>query len=382
VFLGPKKTVQDANIVMLEPPEDATWPDKINVMKVVATEVSHPASWNALVVSLKHHSALQGWGWGEVKRLSGWVPTRLKLERDGIPIAAAQILRRNQGPVAYLYAPRGPALNDLCDLEEIALALRAWAGPGDVSLKIEPPTPIPSDGDTSVIPRAHGPWSYVESTQPEHTVLLNLTLGADKLLANMHQMARRNTRQSLKVGVTAGPDDDFQAFWDIFTETNTRSRLKNFTRAYYEAVLRECNQHGGDAAIITARLDGVPLATGMVIGLGSELDYLYGGSTKHVERTEGERDPKGPNGFYWGMIRYGLERGYKHLDLFGIPRQLSEEKHSFGVYQFKERLGGQKVWYPAYELPLSPLSSLVNTALRLRKNIMNYRARGTTKDVL
>ena len=82
------------------------------------------------------------------------------------------------------------------------------------------------------------------------------------------------------------------------------------------------------------------------------------------------------------MILHGMAKGYKHLDLFGIPRTLSEDKHSFGVYQFKERLGGQKVHYPAYEIALSPISSLVNGALRLRKNVMNYRARGTTKDVL
>ena len=77
-----------------------------------------------------------------------------------------------------------------------------------------------------------------------------------------------------------------------------------------------------------------------------------------------------------------MKRGYKYLDLFGIPKTISEDKHSFGVYEFKERLGGQKVFFPAYELSLSPVSSLMNTAFRLRKYYMNYRARGTTKDVL
>lgn len=349
--------------------------------KAVVTEVHDPEAWNALVAGFRYSSPLQGWGWGEVKRLSGWIPSRLKLERAGETFAAVQILRRKQGPVAYLYAPRGPALNDVNNLEDAATALRAWSGAGDVTLKIEPPIPIPSDGDPSVIPAQHGPWTYTESTQPEHTVLLDLSRDEAAILKGMHDMAKRNTKTSIKEGVIAGVEDDFDAFWNLFTETNQRSSLMNHSRTYYETVLCECARHGGDAKIITARLEGQALASGLVIGLGAELDYLYGGSTR-LERVEGQRDPKGSNGFYWGMIRYGVQHGYKHLDLFGIPRELSEDKHSFGVYQFKERLGGQKVWYPAYELQLSPLSSVVNTALRLRKNLMNYRARGTTKDVL
>jgi lipid II:glycine glycyltransferase (peptidoglycan interpeptide bridge formation enzyme) len=350
-------------------------------VKPVVTEVHDPQAWNLLVSGLPYSSALQGWGWGEVKRHSGWTPFRLKLEVDGVLIAAAQVLRRKQGPLGILYCPRGPALRNLEDLDTVAVALRSWAGPGDVSLKIEPPVPILSDGTGASIPESLGVWHNVESTQPEHTVLLDLTKPEADFMKSMHEMARRNTKTSLKMGVTAEVEQDFDAFWELFSETNGRSSLMQHSRSYYEAVWTECNKHGGEAVIITARFEGKALASGLIIGLGDGLNYLYGGSTR-LERAEGEKDPKGSNGFYWGMIRHGMAKGYKHLDLFGIPRTLSEDKHSFGVYQFKERLGGQKVHFPAYEIALSPISSLVNGALRLRKNVMNYRARGTTKDVL
>lgn len=343
-----------------------------------AVEVRDPLEWDALVAGLPIHSALQGWGWGEVKRLAGWTPARLRLERDGEPIAAAQVLRRRVAPGAnLLYAPRGPALRSLADLDDVARALRAWAGPGDLSLKIEPPAPVP--GEASVPPR-YGPWAQAESIQPEHTVLLDLRAGEDALLAGMHQMARRNTKTSLKLGVTAGPDDDFDAFWELFTETNRRARLMQRERAYYEAVLREGKRYGGAASLITARHDGEALASALVVGLGHELDYLYGSSTR--ERREGERDLKGSNAMYWGMIRFGIARGFHRLDLFGIPRVLDGESHAHGIYRFKERLGGARAHFPAYELPLSPLAPVVAGALRLRKNVMNYRARGTTRDVL
>jgi lipid II:glycine glycyltransferase (peptidoglycan interpeptide bridge formation enzyme) len=346
-----------------------------------AVPVKDPLEWDTLVTSFRHHSALQGWGFGEARRVTSWEPVRLRLERDGVPFAAAQVLRRKQYGLGFLYCPRGPALNDLADLEDVGKLLNDWAGFGDVSVTIEPPMPILSSGDPSVIPSSLGVWVHAAPIQPEHTVLIDVTQSEDALLKHMHEMARRNTKTSLKEGVTASVEVDFDAFWTLFSETNARSQLLQRHRRYYEAMYLECRRYGGDAQLITARKDGVPLATGMVIGLGDELCYLYGGSTR-LERKEGERDPKASNGFYWGMLKYAHERGYKRLDLFGIPRVITAEKHSFGVYEFKMRLGGQMAYFPAYELPLNPLSSLVNRALRWRKDRQNLRARGTTQDVL
>ncbi|HWG86068.1 MAG TPA: peptidoglycan bridge formation glycyltransferase FemA/FemB family protein [Deinococcales bacterium] len=344
----------------------------------VAVEVRDPLEWDALVASMPFTSALQGWGWGEAKRLTGWEPYRLRVDRAGEAVAAAQVLRRRLVPGAtVLYAPRGPAMRSLTDIADVGRALRRWAGRSDLRLKLEPPVPLAEDAE---IPAALGPFRRAETEQPEHTILVDLTAPEDVMLKRMHQMARRNTKTSLKLGVTAGPDDDFDAFWALFSETNERSKLLSRTRAYYEAVYHECGRYGGEARLITARLDGQALASGLVIGLGPNLNYLYGGSTR--AREEGERDPKGSNGFYWGMLLYGAQAGYRELDLFGIPRKLDPEKHAFGVYQFKERLGGQRVHFPAYELGLSPLARAVTAALRARKTLMNYRARGSTRDVL
>ena len=97
-------------------------------MKPVAVEVHDPEAWNALVASFRHHSPLQGWGFGEVKAVTGWRPHRLRIEREGEAFACAQVLRRREYGLSFLYAPRGPALNDPADLEDAGVALRAWAG--------------------------------------------------------------------------------------------------------------------------------------------------------------------------------------------------------------------------------------------------------------
>ncbi len=349
-----------------------------------AVAVNDPLEWDALVKSFTFHSALQGWGFGEARRVTDWEPFRLRLERDGVPFAAAQVLRRKQFGLGILYCPRGPALNALSDLGDVATVLRSWASFSDISLKIEPPAPVASSGDPSVMPEQLGVWALSETIQPAHTVLIDIDQPEDQLLKNMKEMARRNTKTSVKEGVTAEPDDDFEAFWHLFEETNTRSKLLQRQRRYYEAMFRECSKYGGEARIINARWNDTPLATCFVIGLGNELCYLYGGSVR-VERTEGQRDPKAPNGAYWGMIRYGAAGGYKVLDLFGIPKRIDEstsEKISNGVYEFKMRLGGRMAYFPAYEIALNPLSNLVTTALRWRRKRLNVRARGTADDVL
>lgn len=343
--------------------------------------VKDPLEWDALVASFQHHSALQGWGFGEARRVTDWTPTRLRLERDGVLFGAAQVLRRTQFGLGYLYCPRGPALNTLDDLEDAGKLLNDFAGVGDVSVTVEPPVPIPSSGDPGIIPSSLGMWHHASPIQPEHTVLIDTTKPPEALLKNMHEMARRNTKTSLKEGVTAQTEADFEAFWALFSETNTRSKLLQRHRRYYEAMYLECRAYGGVAELITARQHGTPLATGMVIGLGKELCYLYGGSTR-VEKIEGVKDPKASNGFYWGMLNYAHSHGFERLDLFGIPRVISSDKHSFGVYEFKMRLGGTMAYFPAYELSLSPLSSLVNRVLRWRRNRQNLAARGTTQDVL
>ncbi len=346
-------------------------------MNLRAVAVTDAGEWNALVVGFKHHSALQGWGWGEVKRVSAWIPHRLRLERNGKTFACVQVLRRRFGPAAMLYAPRGPNINDIQDLDDAGLAIRRWAGTRDLNLKIEPP--IPMAEDASIPPRL-GEYSKVDATQPEHTVLLDLRKSEKELLAAMHHMARRNLKQSEKLGVVAGEETNFEDFWNLFHETNTRSRLMAHPRSYYERVFKECNANGERAAIITARLDGKALASGLILGMGQELIYLYGGSTR-LERDEGKRDPKGSNAFYWGMTRWGKQQGYTRLDLFGIPRVLSETKHAYGVYQFKERLGGNNVWFPAYQWNFSPLSGALGAAMRVRKSVLNYQMRGELQDV-
>ncbi|MCX7601256.1 MAG: peptidoglycan bridge formation glycyltransferase FemA/FemB family protein [Meiothermus sp.] len=325
-----------------------------------------------MVSSLPISSALQSWGWGEVKKLSGWQPERLAIFENETLIAAAQLFRRGfVGPISMLYAARGPALRDIHDLPRVVEVLKQRAG-GAVYLKLEPET-----GQPATQPAPAFPGMPIEETiQPEYTIWLDLTLGREGLLAQMENMHRRNTKLAEKRVVTSIEGlEAFEEFWQLFEETNRRARLLQHSKAYYQTVLREMNQPFGQAFISIARLEGRALAAGLFVAFAGKVDYLYGGSSRENSNA------KAPNGMHWGAINWGLEHGYRIYDLWGVPRR-AEGSHAAGIDAFKEGFGGARVRFPAYDVSLSPLYGLIKKALRLRKNWVNYRTRGTTRDVL
>jgi lipid II:glycine glycyltransferase (peptidoglycan interpeptide bridge formation enzyme) len=285
-----------------------------------------------MVSSLPITSALQSWGWGEVKKLSGWQPERWALFEGQQLIAAVQLFRRQLvGPVSMLYAPRGPALRDLSDLPRVVQALKQRAG-GAVYLKLEPEVGFPADLSVPEFP----PARLEETIQPEYSIWLDLSLGREGLLAQMDNMHRRNTRLAEKrVVTTIEGMEAFEEFWRLFEETNRRARLLQHSKAYYQTVLTAMNQPFGTAFISIARQEGRALAAGLFVAFGGKVDYLYGGSSRENSNA------KAPNGMHWGAINWGIEKGYRIYDLWGVPRR-NEGSHAAGIDAFKEGFGGQR----------------------------------------
>ncbi len=350
--------------------------------------MQNAARYDEVVRTMPITSALQGWGYGEARRTLGQTPLRYLIWQQDRVVGAVQLIRKRLVPgFSTLYAPRGPALQSLELLPLLAPAIRHVAGRGDALLKIEPPVAIDALAEQAEarVPASYGPFLRAETEQPEHTIVANLSAGEDELFAGLHSMARRNVRAAQKAGVTAGRDQDFDAFWDIFTATNERASLGAFPRGYYETMLREGNAHGGEAYIVLARHEGRALAGGFFLAMGDTTCYLFGGSVRD-ERAGADgaprKDAKAPDAFYWHAMLDARAHGYRVFDFWGIPRKLDEEKHSFGVFKMKLKFSEQRVWYPAYDLPLSPLAPAIARLLRWRKTRNNLRKRGSAEDVL
>ncbi len=343
-------------------------------------EINDPEAWNRIVGELPLSSSLQSWGWGEVKRTSGWKPVRLALFDGGAPVAAAQLMeRRLAGPLRLAYAPRGPALAEAGLLPRVAEQL-ARAARGALYLQLEPPLALEEPYEAP----AYAGLTPAATIQPEYSILVDLSPGEEAVLARMKSKTRYNIRLSARKGVTArivrpgegDAEEAFEAFWALFTETNRRAKLLQHARSYYETVFRAMEQPGGAAFVSLAEYQGKPLAAGLFVAFAGRVDYLYGGSSRE------HKNVMAPYAMHWAAMRWGMEHGYRVYDLWGVPRVLTPESHAYGIYRFKEGFGGRRVRFPAYVRPLSPLYGPVRTALRWRKNWVNWRTRGTPRDVL
>ncbi|RTR28682.1 lipid II:glycine glycyltransferase FemX [Deinococcus radiophilus] len=354
-------------------------------MSIELIPATDPQAYNDVVAAMPLSSPLQGWGYGEARRVLGQTPERYLLRRSGETVGAVQLIRKRLLPgFSTLYAPRGPALLNTDLLPEFGQAVQAIRRAGDTLLKIEPPLAIPADNSQEV-PAAFGRFERAATEQPEHTIIRELSGTEDALFGGLHSMARRNVRTAQKRGVHAGRDDDFEAFWEIFTATNERAKLGAFPRAYYETMLREGAKYGGDAYLILSRHEGRALAGGFFLALGEHTCYLYGGSVRDDRPGEGgeaRKDVKAPDAFYWNALLDAKAHGYRVFDFWGIPRELDESKHSFGVFKMKLKFSEDRVWFPAYDLPLNAAAPVITKALRWRKTQNNIRKRGSAEDVL
>lgn len=355
-------------------------------MRLTLQETTEPRVYDDAVSRLPITSALQGWGYGEARQALGQTPVRYLITRDGQTVGALQLIRKRLVPgFSTLYAPRGPALESLDLLPAVADAVRKIARPTDALLKIEPPVPLPANDDSRAIPESYGPFQRAATEQPEHTIVADLRQNEEDLFAGLHSMARRNVRTAQKLGVVAGRDDDFEAFWEIFTSTNERAKLGAFPRKYYETMLREGNAHGGEAYLVLARSQGKALAGGFFLAMGKGTYYLFGGSVRDDRLDEAGqpfKDAKAPDAFYWNAMLDAKRRGYELFDFWGIPRELDESKHSYGVFKMKLKFSEQRAWYPAYDLNLNSAAPVIVKALRWRKTQNNLRKRGSAEDVL
>jgi len=391
------------------------------------TDISmHPfqgggADWNVLIASLPGSHLLQTWEWAQVKAAFGWQPMPLVWERRGVPdhrpseksramespIAAAMVLRwpiLSRGFVwrlCLLYVPKGPLMEwgsgslrgkILDDLQ--ALARRK----GAILLKIDPDIEIGRgypdqelarenrDGQVILQELEQRRWLFSrDQIQFRNTVTLDLSPSEEALLERMKQKTRYNIRLAEKKGVTvrAGALDELPMLYQMYAETSDRDgfviRKPDYYRRVWETFLRPLTDHSQPCAeALIAEVDGQAVAAIFVFYFARRAYYLYGMSrAAHREKM--------PNHLLqWEAIRRAKQHGCTIYDLWGAPDEFGEDDPLWGVYRFKEGLGGEVVRTAgAWDYPSNALWYPVYTRLVPRLlDIMRARGRKQVRDVL
>lgn len=356
-------------------------------------------SWNQIISNLPNAHFLQSYEWGQVKVKYGWTPYYAVWTEDGKftvsqttenwsletgrCLAAALILKRQiisrafAARLSVLYAPKGPLMDwgneplrkrVLDDLQSFAKKR------GAIFLKIDPDVVLArgipqgkdevwENGGQAVRSdlRRRGWVESPEQIQFRNTVIVDLSAGEEEILMRMKQKARYNIRLAARKGVAVrvGKLDDLGILYKMYAETSVRDGFVIRDEEYYRTVWKlfmSSSVHGQPSAIpLIAEVDGQAAAAIFLFMFAGRAYYVYGMS-RSVHR---EKMPTYL--LQWEAMKYAKARGCFTYDLWGAPDVFDESDSMWGVYRFKEGLGGQvvrtlgaydfapnKFWYAIY----------------------------------
>jgi peptidoglycan pentaglycine glycine transferase (the first glycine) len=309
------------------------------------------AEWDAFVTGHPRGSLLQLTAWARLKGRFGWSPRRVWLRRDGRLVAGAQILIRAAalGLVRVAYIPHGP-LVDWQDEEMVSILFNqidfAAYEHGAGLLKMEPllwQEEMPA-AEWQALCARHGCLADSDTIQPPRTIVVDLRLPEEEILARMKQKTRYNIRLAEKKGVTVRPGTaaDLPLFVRLMRTTGARDdfgvHASDYYRAAYELFAPD------HAALLIAEHEEKPLAAVMVFAAGAKAAYLYGASA-----NEG-RHLMPSYAVQWAAMRWARQRGCTQYDLWGVPDDSETvleagfaERNGglWGVYRFKRGFGGE-----------------------------------------
>lgn len=374
--------------------------------------------WNSLITNLQSPHFLQTYEWGQVKAKYGWEPIYLIWTEDQLSvfsnqsdnwslntndcIAACLVLKRTilrnafAARVSILYAPKGPLLDWSNESlrNRVFDDLQSFANrQGAIFLKIDPDIVlgrgVESGNSDQVIPSEMKRRGWVESQEQiqfKNTVIVDLSESEETMLARMKQKTRYNIRLAEKKGVSirAGKLDDLENLYRMYAETSVRDGFVIRDENYYMLVWRSFmwqveGQRSEPLAIpLIAEVDNEPVAAIFLFMFAGRAYYVYGMS-RNVHR---EKMPTYL--LQWEAMKVAKANGCVTYDLWGAPDVFDESDSMWGVYRFKEGLGGEVIrTLGAYDFaPNKILYKLYADIMPRVLDVMRSRGKEKTKQGL
>ena len=392
-------------------------------------------NWNAIISKLPNPHFLQTYEWGQVKAKYGWEPLYAVWDVDGkwkvesdlnllstfySPVAASLILKRQilrsgfAARLSILYSPKGPLL----DWTNESLRIRVWHDlesfakkQGAIFLKCDPDvvlgTGVPRSGEDAeeksgsavMSELKRRGWGYSsDQIQFKNTVLIDLIPTEEELLARMKQKTRYNIRLAEKKGVSVrvGNSGDLGMLYKMYAETSVRDGFVIRDEGYYNTVWQIfmanqsiisslefstpqiANNQSPFAEPLIAEVDNEPVAAIFVFYFAGRAYYVYGMSRDmHREKMPAYL-------LQWEAMKRSKAKGCTMYDLWGAPDVFDESDSMWGVYRFKEGLGGRVVrTLGAWDYAPRPLwYRMYSQVIPRVLDVMRARGRSKTKQNL
>jgi lipid II:glycine glycyltransferase (peptidoglycan interpeptide bridge formation enzyme) len=320
------------------------------------------SQWNDLISGLPGAHVLQTWEWAQVKAKYGWESMSFvwsnTSDRSNI-VAAAMVLKRRilirgfGARLNILYAPKGPLMDWLHESlrERVLNDLQSFAKQqGAIFLKIDPDvklgTGVP-EGEEDVIDNGgqavmsalkRRGWMFSsDQIQFRNTVMIDLSASEDEMRMRMKQKTRYNIRLAGKKGVMVriGTTDDLPMLYKMYAETSVRDGFVIRDEAYYRTVWQTFMASTMPTCEpLIAEVGGEPVAAIFVFYFAGHAYYIYGMS------RNAHREKMPTYLLQWEAMRRAKAAGCALYDLWGAPEVFDESDGMWGVFRFKQGLGG------------------------------------------
>ena len=338
--------------------------------------------WNQIISQFTGSTLLQTWEWGQIKSKNGWKQHHyVKEGSSGNLDAVALILSREQHlskfapSIKILYIPHGPLL-DWSNLELVKDTLdhlKKYSKDQKAAyIKIDPQL-LNSQAkgnfftnlgktDSHILDYLKDTgWIYSrQQIQFKNTFWLNLAKSEDELLARMKQKTRYNIRLAEKKGVSVrrGSETDFDEIYEMYAATSARDGFIIRPKEYY-FLLWKTFMNADMAVPLIAEVAGKSVSALFLFHFNKKSYYLYGMSRDlHREKMPSYL-------LQWEAIKLSKSLGCEIYDLWGAPDIFDPTDRMWGVYKFKEGLGGEIIQtLGAFDFPTSKLAyTIIQEAL-------------------
>jgi lipid II:glycine glycyltransferase (peptidoglycan interpeptide bridge formation enzyme) len=318
---------------------------------ITVRPIDNQAEWDEELLEREAHP-LQLWGWGEVKAAHNWRVQRVGVYRGEELFGAAQLLIRTlPWPLkALVYIPRGP----VCEAQDRGVILEELSAYVKmtyhaVALTIEPDW----EGDMTL-----PGWRRSTNTiLIPRTLILDLTLSEDELMAKMTKKTRQYVRKSAKEAIEirkVTSREELDSCLAIYKQTAQRAGFALHADQYYYDVF---DKMGDYSVLMAAFADGQPIAFLWDVISATTSFELYGGMNDDGQRLRVNYALK------WQTIQRMKQWGIECYDMNGLLND--------GVSTFKQGFADhENMLVGTYDKPLSPLYIVWDKALPLGKKLL------------
>ncbi len=280
---------------------------------------------------------LQAFEWGKLQEESGLKVFRISIKEGDETLAQAQITKESSFSKNYFYIAYGPVFKIGIDshLKEDSLKILLQkiqdlaVKENCIFLRIESAVPLcKTDGYTLKIPPRR--------TQPQKTLILDLTKQEEDLSKEFSTTTRRNINLARKHGVTIKKLNIYSSdFYNLLKKTKNRQEFGVYSENHYKRLF-QINGERVKVELFLAEYQGKTVNSTIVVFFNNKATTLHSGSDYNFRKF------KAANLLKWEIILSAKKDGFKRLDFWGID----EEKWP-NLTSFKKGFGGEELIYPS-----------------------------------